>query len=126
MIVKEEPGEDLYHIKTVYFQNGMATAYIELLEKKARERNNVAFLLALESQNRHQGDATRLMREIGKYCLDNSLMLIIEARAYDIGPGCLSQLDLKHFYQKLGAYWVERREKADWLLWGVWNERKRN
>ena len=93
----------------VWFEHKGATAQIAIVSKTNR-RIKLAYLSNLESVNRKQGEASELLKEIHDYCMQNKISLIVEAEAYDIGPNCLTQLELKHFYQKNGAFWVERRK----------------
>lgn len=107
MIVDQTPdSKDPDKIWIVWFQHKGATAQIAILT----DTNKHAYLSNLESKNRKHGEASELLKEINDYCMEKHLMLIVEAEAYDIGPDCLTQLELKHFYQKNGAFWVERRK----------------
>ena len=109
MIVDQTPDpEHPEFIWIVWFKHKGATAQIAIITRKGNIR--LAYLSNLESTNRKQGEASELLKEIKEYCIQNKISVIIEAEAYDIGPNCLTQLELKHFYQKNGAFWVERRK----------------
>lgn len=107
MIVNQTPDpKEPDELWIVWFRHKDATAQIAILTDKKK----YAYLQNLESKNRKQGEASELLQEINAYCLEKRLTLLVEAEAYDIGPNCLTQLKLKHFYQKNGAFWVERRK----------------
>jgi hypothetical protein len=111
MIVEQTPDpENPDRLWLVWFKHKGATAQIAIFTEPNAKKIRVANLSNLESTNRKQGEATELLKEIQDYCMQNKICLVIEAEAYEIGPDCLTQLELKHFYQKNGAFWVERRK----------------
>ena len=114
MIVKTIPHSEYpYEIWLVFFSYQGASANIAILQ----DHRDTAYLYDVVSTNRRNGEASALIREIDEYCLANQIMLIVEADVYESGrDGIQNNDELKSWYEKNGAYFVEYSEHGKPML----------
>ena len=110
MIVRAFPHPD-YPNQTwrIDFKNKGASANICILG----DETDTAFLYDVFSTHRHKGDASALIREIDRFCVEHEIMLIVEADVYDAGwDGIRSNEVLRSWYEKNGAHFIGNNDNG--------------